>query len=204
MPKPPENKASKMSHRAHGSFLPILGWFRRDPRRRTVRAESAGEGQGATFTISLPLGPVQEAAKDMQPTHPQQTPTSTESECPPQLEGLRVLVVDDEEETLELLRFILKGCGVQVTTANSAVAALEAIMAEAFDVLISDIGMPEEGGYSLIAKVQALGKERGRSIPGSSANGLCWRRRPHPRALLRLPDSCAEASQSKRVDRRCR
>jgi CheY-like chemotaxis protein len=94
--------------------------------------------------------------------------TSGEFACPPELEGLRVLVVDDEEGTLELLRFILEGCEAQVKTATSVAAALELIRTEAFDVLVSDIGMPEEDGYSLIAKVRALGKEEGRSLPAAA------------------------------------
>jgi len=130
----------------------------------TVGAKSAGEGHGATFTISLPLAAVRGAADDMH----SQAFTSSEFDCPPRLEGLRVLVVDDEAETLEMLQFILEGCGARVRTANSAAAALEAITEDVFDALISDIGMPEEDGYSLIAKVRALGKERGGSVPAAA------------------------------------
>jgi CheY-like chemotaxis protein len=89
-------------------------------------------------------------------------------DCPPQLGGLRVLVVDDEAETLEMLRFILEGCGALVRMASSAAAALAAIKAEAFDVLISDIGMPEADGYALIAQVRALERERGGRIPAAA------------------------------------
>jgi len=130
----------------------------------TVRVESAGEGQGATFTVSLPLAAVRGATNDLEDVS-QQAFSSSELDCPPQLGGLRVLVVDDDAETLEMLRFILEGCKARVCTASSAAAALEAIKAEAFDVIISDIGMPEEDGYSLIAKVRALDKERGGRIP---------------------------------------
>ncbi len=69
---------------------------------------------------------------------------------------------------LEMLQFILEGCGARVRTASSAAAALEAITADVYDALISDIGMPEEDGYSLIAKVRALGKERGGSVPAAA------------------------------------
>ncbi len=98
--------------------------------------------------------------------HPPTT-TLSEFECPPQVAGVRVLIVDDEADTRELLQFILEGCGVRVRTANSAAAALEAIKAEKFDVLVSDIGMPEEDGYSLIAKVRALDKEQGGRVPAA-------------------------------------
>ncbi|HEX7175562.1 MAG TPA: ATP-binding protein, partial [Pyrinomonadaceae bacterium] len=133
----------------------------------TVRAESAGEGQGATFTVSLPLAAVRGATNKPDGVS-QQALTSPELDCPPQLGGLRVLVVDDETETLEMLRFMLEGCQAHVSTASSVAAALEAIKAEAFDVLITDIGMPEEDGYSLIAKVRALEKERGGRIPAAA------------------------------------
>ncbi|HEV2913019.1 MAG TPA: PAS domain S-box protein [Pyrinomonadaceae bacterium] len=129
----------------------------------TVRVDSAGEGQGSTFTVSLPLATVHGAADDLEGVS-QQAFTTPGFACPPQLRGLRVLVVDDEAETLEMLQFILEGCEARVTTAISAATALEAIKAEAFDVLISDIGMPEEDGYSFIAKVRALERERGGRI----------------------------------------
>jgi PAS domain S-box-containing protein len=133
----------------------------------TVRVESAGEGQGSTFTVSLPLAAVRGAAEDAEGVQPQAF-TSAEFACPPQLGGLRVLVVDDEEDTCEVLQAILEGCGARVRAVNSAAAALEAMAEEAFDVLISDIGMPEEDGYSLIAKVRALDKERGGRIPAAA------------------------------------
>jgi CheY-like chemotaxis protein len=133
----------------------------------TVRVDSEGEGLGATFTVSLPLAAVRSAVSDTgSAQQPEFKPPGFE--CPPELDGLRVLVVDDEAETCELLQFILEGCGAQVTTSSSAAAALEAVAEEAFDVLISDIGMPDEDGYSLIAKVRALGKERGGKVPAAA------------------------------------
>jgi PAS domain S-box-containing protein len=133
----------------------------------TVRVESAGEGLGSTFTVSLPLAAVRGAAEEAEGVQPQVL-ASAEFPCPPQLAGLRVLVVDDEADTCEVLQTILEGCGAQVRTANSAAAALEAMAEESFDVLISDIGMPEEDGYSLIAKVRALDTERGGRIPAAA------------------------------------
>lgn len=132
-----------------------------------VRVDSAGEGLGSTFTLSLPLMTVRNAGSV---TAPAQWPEFKQSEfkCPPELDGLRVLVVDDEADTCDLLQVILEGCGAQVKTATSAAAALEAIAAELFDVLISDIGMPDQDGYSLIAKVRALGKERGGRVPAAA------------------------------------
>ena len=134
----------------------------------TARVESAGEGLGSTFTVSLPLMAVRSAVSD---TGSAQQPDFKlpEIECPPELNDIRVLVVDDDVDTCELLQVILEGCGAQVKTASSAAAALEAVKEEVFDVLISDIGMPEEDGYSLIAKVRALGKEHGGKIPAAAA-----------------------------------
>ncbi|MDQ3255734.1 MAG: ATP-binding protein [Acidobacteriota bacterium] len=134
----------------------------------TVRVASEGDGLGSTFTVSLPLMAVRSAVSD---TGSAQQPEFKlpELECPPELTGLRVLVVDDDADTCELLQVILEGCGAQVKTASSAAAALEAVAEEVFDVLISDIGMPDEDGYSLIAKVRALSKERGGKVPAAAA-----------------------------------
>jgi PAS domain S-box-containing protein len=134
----------------------------------TVRVDSEGEGRGSAFTFSLPLMaahpavPVAERGKTLKFKPP-------EFQCPPELNGLRVLVVDDEAETCDFLQFVLEGCGAWVKTAVSAAAAVEAAAEEAFDVVISDIGMPEEDGYSLIAKVHALAKERGSKVPAAAA-----------------------------------
>ncbi|HLL77568.1 MAG TPA: PAS domain S-box protein [Pyrinomonadaceae bacterium] len=133
----------------------------------TVRVESAGEGQGSTFTVSLPLAAVRGAAEDAGAVRPQSF-TPSDFACPPQLGGLRVLVADDEEDTCEVLQAIIESCGARVRTVNSAAAALRAMEEESFDVLISDIGMPEEDGYSLIAKVRALDTERGGGIPAAA------------------------------------
>ena len=133
----------------------------------TVRVDSEGEGLGSTFTVALPLMAVRSAVSDTQSAQqPEFEPP--EFECPPELNGLRVLVVDDQAETCEFLQFILESCGAQVKTASSAAVALEAVAEEVFDVLIIDIGMPDEDGYSLIAKVRALGKERGGKVPAAA------------------------------------
>lgn len=132
----------------------------------TAQVDSAGEGQGSTFTVSLPLLAVRGSASEAERVH---SPMALmESDWTPRLEGVRVLVVDDEVDTRELLQVILEGRKAQVRTVSSAAAALEALAEETFDVLISDIGMPEEDGYALIAKVRALDKERGGRIPAAA------------------------------------
>jgi PAS domain S-box-containing protein len=131
----------------------------------TVQAESEGEGQGATFTVRLPLVPVYHRDDLSQRVHPAARDTLPAFGCPERLDGLRVLVVDDEADTRELLSVGLSQCGAEVTTADSARRALEAIEQNAPQILISDIGMPSEDGYELIKNVRALPPENGGRIP---------------------------------------
>jgi CheY-like chemotaxis protein len=127
-----------------------------------VQAESAGPGQGATFTVTLPLTD-ERAAGEAEAYRI--AASGLGSGRLPALEGIRVLVVDDEADTLELLRTILAQCGAEVTVAATAREALEALEQAPFDVLVSDIVMPEEDGYGLIRRIRALDVERGGRIP---------------------------------------
>ena len=78
---------------------------------------------------------------------------------------MKVLVVDDEPDTRELLKVGLGQCGAEVTVAASAAEAIEAMQRVVPDLLISDIGMPEEDGYELISRVRALPEENGSHVP---------------------------------------
>ncbi|HEX8650448.1 MAG TPA: CHASE domain-containing protein [Pyrinomonadaceae bacterium] len=129
-----------------------------------VYAESDGEGEGTTFTVRLPLAGMQGLPHDGAAATPAASAPDTFA-CEPSLAGLRVLVVDDEADTLELVKMILERCSVEVTTATSTREALARLEAAQPDVLISDIGMPVEDGYQLIRKVRALAPERGGNIP---------------------------------------
>jgi CheY-like chemotaxis protein len=131
----------------------------------TVRAESEGEGHGATFTVLLPVAPVYQTVSTTERVHPAARDTLPLYECPDRLDGLRILVVDDEPDTRELLKAGLGQCGAGVTVVGSAAEALEAIAIDMPDLLISDIGMPGEDGYELIRKVRALPAMRGGKIP---------------------------------------
>ena len=133
----------------------------------TIRAESLGEGKGATFIVSLPFVAPEEGAR-LAERRPPAAAVRLEIECPPALQGIRVLVVDDEVDTRDMLRAVLEHCNVEVITAGSASEALEAITNLRPDVLISDVGMPEEDGYSLISRVRALPAERGGRIPAAA------------------------------------
>jgi two-component system CheB/CheR fusion protein len=128
----------------------------------TVHAESAGPGQGATFTVTLPVTdehPVAEAeAAEI-------AARALASGRLPRLNGLRVLLVDDEADARELARAILGQCGAEVTVAATARAALEALDHAAFDVLVSDIAMPGDDGYDLIRHVRARDAGHGGRIP---------------------------------------
>jgi PAS domain S-box-containing protein len=125
----------------------------------SVRAESPGEGHGSTFTVSLPPAPARAGASASS------TETPTAQGCPEMLNGLRVLIVDDEPDTLLMLKVGLSRCGAEVETAGAAAEALAALDARRFDVLISDIGMPGEDGYDLIRKVRLRPADEGGRIP---------------------------------------
>jgi CheY-like chemotaxis protein len=127
-----------------------------------VQAESAGPGQGATFTVTLPL--TDEHAVGEAEAY-RIAASRRGSGRLPALEGIRVLVVDDEADTRELLRTILARCGAEVTVAATAREALETLEQARFDVLVSDIVMPEEDGFSLIRRIRRLDAERGGRIP---------------------------------------
>jgi PAS domain S-box-containing protein len=131
----------------------------------TVHAASAGENLGSTFTVKLPLIPLYEKETLAERVHPAASESLPSFACPERLDSLRVLVVDDEVDTRELLKAGLTHCGAQVTTAASAQAALAAIEHERPEILISDIGMPDEDGYDLIRQLRALPAERGGKLP---------------------------------------
>jgi PAS domain S-box-containing protein len=129
----------------------------------TIRADSPGEGCGATFTVCLPLAAVPAvrpgpAAPRARPNEPGRAPTR-------RLENVDVLVVDDDAETREVLKVVLGFEGARVTAAPSVADAVAAIERRWPDVLVSDIGMPGEDGYDLIRRVRRLEAVRGRHLP---------------------------------------
>jgi PAS domain S-box-containing protein len=130
----------------------------------TVEAASAGGGQGATFTIRLPLRAVYTAPLPEREQRQAIRPTEAQS-----LAGVRVLIVDDEEDVRALLSLTLQGYGAESQAVASGKEALERLSRQTpdatFDVLICDIGMPDEDGYILIRKVRAQPPEAGGTIP---------------------------------------
>jgi PAS domain S-box-containing protein len=131
----------------------------------TVRAESAGKEQGATFTVLLPVAPVYQSIGQGERVHPAARDTLPNYECPDRLDGLKVLIVDDEPDTREMLKIGLAQCGAEVKVTGSVAEALEALVTDVPDLLISDIGMPDEDGYELIRRVRELPVECGRKVP---------------------------------------
>jgi PAS domain S-box-containing protein len=127
-----------------------------------VYAASPGEGQGATFTVRLPLaGGDSPGAQADEPSDEQEIGGG----CPPELRGLRVLLVDDQPDILELLHEILVPCGAVVKTCTGARDGLETLRAWRPDVLVSDIAMPNEDGYWLIRSLRSLAPEEGGATP---------------------------------------
>jgi len=142
----------------------------------TIQAESAGIGQGATFTVMLPLLAIP-SAKEAQTSNSNQmqVPMVGEDtaalENPPRLDGLQVLVVDDEADVREWISTVLTESGAQVIAVGSVGEALAALEQLRPDVLVSDIGMPDEDGYTFIRKVRELGSEMDGRIPAVALTG---------------------------------
>jgi PAS domain S-box-containing protein len=132
-----------------------------------IVAESEGEGRGATFRVALPIanGSVtSESAR--RSSKPQRR--DRHFECPRELHGLRILVVDDEPDASELIAAILADCECHVRIAASVDEAIDAFEREIPDVLVSDIGMPGKDGYELIRHVRALPPEKGGDVPAAA------------------------------------
>ena len=132
--------------------------------RGTVTAESSGKNTGATFRVMLPLPSLLEvpnAAEKTRPKNERNSLTTTQHS----LHGLRVLAVDDERDTRELVAALLTTCGAEVVSVSSATEALDQMERQRFDLLISDIGMPEMNGYDLINRIRQLGEEHGGATP---------------------------------------
>jgi len=128
-----------------------------------VEARSAGEDQGSTFVLTLPVATGREAIEELTPS-----PPSAETAAPRtavSLAGSSVLVVEDEADTREALALILAQAGATVTSTSTAAQALDAVAAARPDILLCDIGLPTEDGYVLIRKLRALTAEQGGATP---------------------------------------
>jgi PAS domain S-box-containing protein len=127
----------------------------------SVAAHSDGENTGSTFVVRLPIAPVRTSRTEARVTNG----PSDDMSCPPELSGLHVLVLDDEDDARELVRTVLQRAGSVVALASSAAEALASIRRHKPDVIVSDIGMPEQDGYAFISQLRALSREEGGRIP---------------------------------------
>lgn len=131
----------------------------------TVRADSEGKGKGATFTVTLPVISARVAV-------PLRGQSKALKGGPPPLEHLRMLVVDDDEGTREALTAMLELLGADVRAASSGQEAMAALAQERPQLILCDIAMPGEDGYSLLRRIRALGPERGGSVPAVALTAL--------------------------------
>lgn len=132
----------------------------------TVRADSPGEGQGASFTIELPAAtPASSAGRSARAMMIRTPAPNTGEFTLRDLKGVNVLVVDDDRDARELIFRILSDCQAQVRIAASAREAVDAMRASPPDLLISDLGMPEVDGFELLSWVRQLGRDHGGEVP---------------------------------------
>ena len=137
----------------------------------TVEAESAGPGKGATFTVDFPVVPSGSETEtvrtdDLVSAISQQLWKEPQHDGGrPVLEGITVLLVEDEADTRDLVTTMLREFGARVVAVNSAKDALASLQLEVPSVLLSDIGMSGQNGYDLIRKIRALPPEKGGTVP---------------------------------------
>ncbi len=137
----------------------------------TVQAESLGKDQGTTIIVRLPLRSV---LPDVIPAigleASAKEPLEVMSQEVPSLTGLTILVVDDDMHIRDLMKYVLEDVGAEVVVVDSAKEAIAALMASqgTYDVLLADIGMPDEDGFALIRQVRALAAEVGGQIPAAA------------------------------------
>jgi two-component system, chemotaxis family, CheB/CheR fusion protein len=137
--------------------------------RGTIRAESEGKDRGATFTMTLPAA---RALPEAQEKRSKERHGKSRAMKGARLDGVRVIVVDDDADTRYLLQVALGNAGAEVKTCSSSAEALSALKTWSADCLVSDIGMPGEDGYDLLKKVRALKKSEGGTIPAIALTGF--------------------------------
>jgi len=141
----------------------------------SIEAESAGLGQGSVFTVELPL-----AEERRDPARAEERRREVERRRSKRgtvrLDGVHVLLVEDDDDSRKLLGTILKRYGARVTATKSAAEALSVFESEVPDLLVSDIGMPDQDGYELIQKLRALPVEKGGQTPAIALTGYASRK----------------------------
>jgi signal transduction histidine kinase/CheY-like chemotaxis protein len=185
----PFQQADSSTTRSHGGLGLGLAIVRHlvELHGGTVRAESAGEGRGASFTVRLPIAANVPAVA----THH----SAAVRRAPAMLHGMRVLVVDDDPDTREVLRALLEDAGAIVSATASAGETRAMIARMRPDLLIADIGMPTEDGYSLMRSVRALESDVRRRLPAIALTAHA-----HPEDVDRALASGFQVHLAKPVD----
>jgi PAS domain S-box-containing protein len=172
------NSATTRDHGGLGLGLSIVRELV-ELHKGSVHVHSEGTGKGSTFAVVLPIGSPERQNARESAGGPEGVPLN----MPTSLDGLKGLVVDDEEDTRDFVRTVLESCGSEVTTASSVSEAITILERDCPDFLISDLGMPSEDGYALITKVRALPADRGGRIPAAALTAYARANDRH-RALL--------------------
>jgi PAS domain S-box-containing protein len=175
---------SKRRHGGLGLGLPIVRHIT-ELHGGTVEAFSEGSGKGSTFRLSIPTGPVRTVERSTPvPVTTSSAPSSADfASSRARIRGLSVLVVEDEQDARELIASMLTLCGATVTTAPSVGLALQEVIQHRPDVIVSDIGMPDEDGYDLIERVRTLPPVEGGRTPAIALTAYA-RSADRSRALL--------------------
>jgi CheY-like chemotaxis protein len=147
-----------------------------------VEAQSAGEGKGATFVVRLPILSLISTTFGVSRVPATALPGSNLAP-PVGLEGIRVLVVDDDPDARDLVTYVLERCGMKARSAGSAREALAELETFTPDVVVSDIGMPGEDGYALVRSLRTLVSEEKRNIPAIALTAFA-RNEDRTRALV--------------------
>jgi signal transduction histidine kinase/CheY-like chemotaxis protein len=156
--------STKRSHGGLGLGLAIVRHLA-ELHGGTAEARSEGLGKGATFRVTLPLSPVHAEPVEARGEHPTARGAPLQLRSSSQLKGLRILVVDDEGDARELLKVVLEHHQADVTCVGNASDAFSALSGSSWDVLVSDVGMPAEDGYSLIRRIRNRAPTEGGQLP---------------------------------------
>ena len=134
-----------------------------------VGVQSEGDNRGAAFTVSLPIFVSPEIPTSLSKERNRRTFPETSDEKP--LEGVRILLVEDDEDSCEMLKVMFEQSGIKITAVDSAAEAFEIIQQKPPDILISDVGLPGEDGYDLLRKIRQLTPAKGGLTPAIALTG---------------------------------